>query len=101
MFSKLLVSLPGALVQDLICPAPRGSNLQGDYKKKTGPSSTNLYMIIEEDDVYFKQCYPFIRDVRTESNTVTPRWKPLEDILKNGQSTKPSSSMRPSRQIYD
>jgi hypothetical protein len=73
-------------------PAPGGDPTSREIIKRR---RDRLQPTIIEDGVYFWQCCPFFRDVRTESNTVTPRWKPLEDILKNGQSTKSSSSMRP------
>ena len=108
MFSMMLISLTGAWVQDLICPiyctippetgyGPESPTYKEIIKRRRG----RLQPAIIEDDGYFWQCYPFIRYVRTEISIVTPRWKPLEDILKNGKSTKPSSSMRPSRRIYD
>ena len=46
MFSMLLVSLPGTWVRRPRRPAPRGSNLQRDYKEKAG----RLQAAIIEDD---------------------------------------------------
>ena len=74
----MLISLTGALVQDLICPIPpeTGNGPESPtYKEIIKRRRGRLQPTIIEDDEYFWQCYPFIRYVRTESNTVTPGWK--------------------------
>ena len=57
----MLISLTGALVQDLICPIPpeTGCGLEGPTYKE----------IIIEDGGW--RCYPYFHDVCTEGYTMT------------------------------